>query len=800
MKRVRITTAAITRLITGIVVLVATASTTATRQAVTEPAVSGIYRGVSTAVHFDVSPPLSELAQLAPEAGAGKPREIPELPTGLEGPLGPQDLDTVVQSEAGPDIPSPSVSFDSLSNTSNVSPPDPVGDVGPNHYVAMSNLSYAVYSKTGTLLAGPSLNNTLWTGFGGDCETDNSGDPIVVYDQLADRWILTQFTASGPTYFNCVAISTGPNPTGTYFRYAFSTGVNFPDYPKYGVWPDAYYISTREFAFGTTFVGVGAYAVNRAQMLVGNPNPQMISFLVPPGGTPYNIGDGLLPSDLDGSTGPPSGSPNYFVGSMDDGGPYGAPQDALTLWKFVANFANPPASSFTLTNTLPVAPFDSMFSLCAGRECIPQPGTVRRLDHLGYRQRPTWRLAYRNFGTHESLVTNQSVEATAGVAGVRWWELRSPNSSPTVFQQGTYAPNDGIHRWMGSIAMDRDGNAALGFSVSNGTAEFPGVRYTGRLSADPPGSMPQGEGIIVAGTGSQTGSARWGDYTSMNVDPVDDCTFWYVNEYVPVTSSVGWRLRVGAFKFASCGTGGGEPDLVETAVSDPPAVAVLGQTFSVEDTAQNQGDASAGPTTTRYYLSPDTIRNAGDKRMKGKRAVPGLAAGETSTGNATVGIRTTTAVGLYFVLACADDRKVEPESDEGNNCRASATQVDVRAPDLIETSVSNPPANASPGDSFSVTDNARNQGNANAGASTTRYYFSLNTTKSGSDIRLTGTRAVPGLAPSGNSTGTVTVTIPNTTPGAQYFLLACADDKKDVVESDETNQCKASATKVTVTP
>jgi hypothetical protein len=175
-----------------------------------------------------------------------------------------------------------------------------------------------------------------------------------------------------------------------------------------------------------------------------------------------------------------------------------------------------------------------------------------KVDHLGYRQRPTWRLAYRNFGTHESLVTNQSVEAPAGIAGIRWYEIRSPNTAPVIFQQGTYSPGatDGIHRWMGSAAIDRGGNIALGYSASDGVSVFPGIRYTGRLSTDPPGQMPQGEGIIVNGVGAQLSTGnRWGDYTSLNIDPVDDCTFWYVNEYYPVTSTNGWRIRVGSFTF-----------------------------------------------------------------------------------------------------------------------------------------------------------------------------------------------------------------------------------------------------------
>ncbi|NUM47534.1 MAG: Ig-like domain-containing protein, partial [Anaerolineales bacterium] len=380
-----------------------------------------------------------------------------------------------------------------------------------------------------------------------------AGDPVVLHDQFADRWIVTQFTAAGPTYFNCVAISTTSDPTGSYYRYAISTGTNFPDYPKYGVWSDAYYISTREFA-GSAFAGVGAYALNRTQMIAGNPSPQVISFLVAPGSTTYNIGDGLLPADLDGNTLPPNGSPEYFVGSMDNGGPYGAPQDALTLWKFTVNWTTPASSSFVLANTIPVAAFDSIYPCtpAGSRFCIPQPGTTNKIDILSYRQRPTWRLAYRNFGTHESLVTNQSVEAVTNRAGVRWWEIRDPNGTPVIFQEGTYAP-DATHRWMGSIAMDKDGNMGLAYSASSSTV-FPSLWYTGRLAGDPLGTMPQGEASIHNGTGSQTSGQRWGDYTSLNVDPSDDCTFWYVNEYLPTNGS-NWRLRIGAFKFPSCTSG-----------------------------------------------------------------------------------------------------------------------------------------------------------------------------------------------------------------------------------------------------
>ena len=217
------------------------------------------------------------------------------------------------------------------------------------------------------------------------------------------------------------------------------------------------------------------------------------------------------------------------------------------------DFVTPANSTFGPPTIIPVSPFNSILTAnCAAtRQCIPQPTTANLVDHLGYRQRPTFRLAYRNFGTFESLVTNQSVEAGGGMSGVRWYEIRSPNTVPVIFQQATYAPGltDGIYRWMGSIAMDRMGNMALGYSASNATTVFPSVRYTGRLVTDPLGTMPQGEGSIVAGTGSQTGSARWGDYTAMTVDPVDDCTFWYVNEYLPVNAGNTWRIRVGQFTF-----------------------------------------------------------------------------------------------------------------------------------------------------------------------------------------------------------------------------------------------------------
>jgi Carboxypeptidase regulatory-like domain len=511
---------------------------------------------VRTATKFDISPALSSL----PISEKTKRSEKGEDDRGNTGPVNDtkHDPDPIVQRWFGDGIftqgnasaiPPTTVSFAGMSGT--VQPPDTVGDVSGNYYVQMLNSRLQVFSKTGTSLFGPVNINSLWAGFGGACQTENAGDPVVLHDQLADRWLITQFTAAGPTYFNCVALSTTNNPGGTYFRWAFTTGTNFPDYPKYGVWSDGYYISTREFSAAGPFAGVGAYALNRDQMLLGNASPQVVSFVFPPTQA-FRTGDGLLPADLDGNTLPPAGSPNYFLGSMDNGGPYGAAADALNLFKFSVNWTTPASSTFTFSNQINTAAFDSIFPCTpSARVCIPQPGTANKLDILSYRQRPLHRLAYRNFGTHESLVTNQSVEATTGIAGIRWWEIRSPNSSPVIFQEGTYNP-DNVNRWMGSIAQDRQGNMLLGYSVSDATTVFPGIRFTGRLAADPVGTMPQGEGTMVAGAGSLTTGNRWGDYSSMNVDPADDCTFWYTTEYVAVTSTTGWVSRISSVTFPGC--------------------------------------------------------------------------------------------------------------------------------------------------------------------------------------------------------------------------------------------------------
>ncbi|HJS20762.1 MAG TPA: hypothetical protein VJ785_18595 [Anaerolineales bacterium] len=541
---------------------------------------------------FDVSPTLSSLVAANPPDPGPPTDEVieirPDPGTAItqnrsfsgDGAISPgTSARSSSSSTSALAISAPLANFEGLSNQDNfnvfgfrVNPPDPVGDVGPNHYVEMINLVFAVYSKTGTLLLGPVDTGTLWAGFAVEDCTDPSGDPIVIYDQFVDRWILSQFTTRGlddPSlpFYNCVAISQTGDPTGAYYRYAFITqadpdgGFFFPDYPKYGVWTHSYIMTTRDFGTVDGY-GISVYALEKNKMVNGQPDARAVQFFLDSDVVPLNlIGDGLLPPDIDGKQKPKNEDAAPIVGTQDDGAGYGATFDAINIWDFSVKWRSTPTASLTLNAQLPTAAFDSIFP-CAptSRDCLPQPGITNPaqfLDILSYRQRPTWRLAYRNFKTYDAMVTNQSVEALPGIAGVRWYEIRRVDNTYSIYQQGTYAPTDGVHRWMGSAAQDENGNIALGYSVVNATTVFPGIRYTGRLAGDPLGQMTLGEGIVINGSGVQTTTnSRWGDYTSLNIDPVDDCTFWYVNEYYTAagqaSSTAGWQTRIASFKLPGC--------------------------------------------------------------------------------------------------------------------------------------------------------------------------------------------------------------------------------------------------------
>ena len=462
-------------LLSLVVVLLLSATMGAAQAAPAAPAARSTPQ-FSTAVAFDVSPALRDLASgAAPQALQRQPADEPLEIRPDRGPI-VQDQgfsgDGAIQDagalRAPSAIPAPLANFEGLSNEDNltvygfrVNPPDPDGDVGPNHYVEMINLVLAVYDKQGNRLSGPTPIGAVWEGFAVEDCTDPSGDPIVLYDQLEDRWLLSQFTTRGlddPSlpFYNCVAISVTGDPTGPYYRYAFTSGLFFPDYPKYGVWTNSYLLTSRDFG-PTTEYGISVYALEKNKMLAGNPNARAVKFFLDSATVPiYLMGDGLLPPDMDGERRPIDRAPAPFVGTQDDDHPYGAPFDALNIFELWVQWQANPVASFALVAQLPVAEFDSIFP-CGptSRDCIPQPGVTdpnRYLDVLSYRQRPTWRLAYRNFGRYEAMVTNQSVEARPGIAGVRWYEIRPRRQAVLSVPAGHLRPGrrrpslDGQHR------------------------------------------------------------------------------------------------------------------------------------------------------------------------------------------------------------------------------------------------------------------------------------------------------------------------------------------------------------------
>jgi hypothetical protein len=494
-------------------------------------------------VRHDVTRPLREIPVIPPRTDRESPH--PPLPV-RGGPVaGPRLPDPSLQTAApNAGAITPRISFGGIGNTAGVLPPDTNGDVGPQHYVQWVNLSFAVYDKSnGAVLYGPADGSTLWSGFGGACQGSNDGDPIVLYDEKADRWLMSQFALpnfpSGP-FYQCLAVSTSGDPTGSWNRYSFSFS-KLNDYPKFGVWSDGYYMSINQFTCNflrCRWAGEGVVAFERSAMLSGGPARGVYFDMA----SNSALG-GMLPADLDGPTAPPAGAPNYFM-QFDD------QPDQLQLWAFHVDWNNTANSTFTQKQLLPTSPFDS--NMCAGsRNCIPQPGTTAKIDAIA--DRLMYRLQYRNFGDHESLVTNHTVDVNgADRGGVRWYEVRDPGGTPSIFQQGTFAPADTLSRWMGSAAMDSAGNIGLGYSAAN-SLTFPAIRFTGRLASDPPGTMTVSESDLMIGTGSQTHtSGRWGDYSMLAVDPSDGCTFWYTTEYYLGTSNAGWRTNIGSFKLGNC--------------------------------------------------------------------------------------------------------------------------------------------------------------------------------------------------------------------------------------------------------
>ncbi len=483
--------------------------------------------------------------------------------------------------------PAPINTFEGLGRTGgwgNGYPADPTGDVGPEHYVQAINTALAVYDKSGNILAGPMNLDTFMSqgNFGNLCDTDNFGDPVVLYDTFEDRWIVSNFafTMSGQTVvnppgsFQCIAVSkTGDPVAGGWNYYSINRTDALNDYPKLAVWHDGVYMSANMFDFsaGGFYHGVRVWAINKVQMYAGSPDVQIVSF---------DIGTGdfsLLPSNARLQTGtPPPGTPNFFVSTWNF-------LNALSVYKFNVNWNKISLSTFTGPD-IPLAA-TSLPNNELSNASVPSGGAT--LDPVPIRA--MMQNTYINIGGAESLWVPHTVRRanTSGAAAPRWYQVNitGGNVFPNIPQASTWDPDgtNAIHRYMPSLSVDRAGNMALGYTAS-GTLLHPSIRYAGRLFSDPVNTFSLTEQTMFAGTGSQIGTGRWGDYTHMTLDP-DGCTFWYTNQYYTDTGST-YRSRVGSFKFDQCtivGRGTLTGTVTSNGVPVPDASVSLGARTSTTD-------------------------------------------------------------------------------------------------------------------------------------------------------------------------------------------------------------------------
>ncbi len=497
--------------------------------------------------------------------------------------------------------------FAGIKNSDNVdglvAPPDTQGDVNENYYVQAVNNMTAIYDRNGNLIWGPQKTSVFWDGFEGPWTGTNDGDPIILYDENAGRWIISQFAIStnDGSQWELIAVSTTSDPTGTYYRYAFQFE-DMPDYPKLGVWPDAYYLSANAFDTRTRrYQGTYVAALERDKMLQGDPDARMI----------YQLNStstfSFLPSDAD--VFPPYGTPNYFIYDEDDNTYWTA--DALKIYAFHVDWTNTANSSFTNVATLTPAAFNSAFSSGA-----PQPGTTQELDLLN--DRMMFRAYYRHFDNYDAIVLSRTVN-DGGVAAIRWYELRNEGSGWYIYQQGTFNPGDGLWRWMPSIAMNANGDIALGYSVS-GDNLYPSIRVTGRLAGDPLGVMTLPETSIFEGSAAQTGVDRWGDYAMMSVDPADNLKFWFTTEYS--TGSWYWATRIAQIDLGSTSSGDDGTTCDLPVITKQPQSADVCEgtsvTFSVEATGVNlsyqwrkDGSNIAGATSSSYTIASVSSSDVG---------------------------------------------------------------------------------------------------------------------------------------------------------------------------------------------
>lgn len=451
----------------------------------------------------------------------------------------------------------------SITETQGFVPPDPTGAVGPNHYVHAVNSAFKIFDKSGNVLAGPSNLGTLWPG------NVNDGDPIILYDQLADRWFISQFNTSNNGLM--IAVSTTPDPTGTYNTWEYPLDF-FPDYPHYTIWHDAYYMTANKSANNT-------YALDRQALIDGEANPAIVGFTLPGIIPNTNTVFSPEPANLLGGS-YDANTPGYIVYLQDDGWSGSITEDHLKIWEIDMDWVT--TSNSTISSVplqLPTVPFESTFAPF-GTGDVAQPGTTQKIDMIG--GVISYMVNYRKFAGHNSMIVTFNVDVDGSdTSGIRWFELRNDSSNPwSIYQEGTYAPADGHSRFMGSAAIDAQGNIGLGFNIASATLPA-GIRYTGRYFDDPLGTMTVAETTIVDGIGVQTFSNRFGDYSHLTMDP-DDFTFWHTAEYFTATNS--WSTRIASFSLS----GGFENDLgVADIIS--PSDATLGSTESVQVRVKNYG-------------------------------------------------------------------------------------------------------------------------------------------------------------------------------------------------------------------
>jgi hypothetical protein len=720
---------------------------------------------------FAVSPPSSQISQQGlPAAATVVP--LRTRPLARAGALTVGQVDEALQTSGGDpleeDDDGGKARFPGV-GVNGYAPSDANLAVGPNHVVQIVNTEYAVYDKSGNIHAGyPQTIGSLFTNLGGGCAGE-WGDPIVQYDKIADRWLISQLGSFSAPYLWCVAVSTTNDPTGTYYLYSYGFS-DLPDYPKVSVWPtstnSAYLATYNLYANGATAVGAAACAFDRAAMLSGAASPTSICYTIA-----YDIS--YLPSDLDGSTVPPAGAPGYFLTWETT--------TSLRYYQLMPNFANPGSSTFSAPTDITVA---ALNLACGGGTCIPQANTTQLLDSLG--DRPMYRMAYRNFGDHDTLVVSQSVNAGSSV-GVRWYELRSPlNGAFTVYQQGTFAP-DSNYRWMGSAAMDQAGDVAIGYSVSSSTM-FPSIRYTGRLAGDPLGNM-RAETSMLEGTGSQVGLSRWGDYSALRIDPSDDCTFWYTNQYLPTTGSFNWATFIGSFKLSACSAPA--PDF---SISGSPASQTVVQggstSYTATVTASNGFTGSVDlsvsglPSGAGATFNPTSISGSGNSVMSvtTTTSTPAGTYTLTITGTSTSGNLThTTTVTLVVNAAATPDFSISasPGSQsvtQGGSTSYTATLTPVNGfTGSVNLSVTGGlPSGA--GASFSP-----NPISGGSGSSTMSVSTSASTPTGSYTLTITGTST------SGTLTHSTTVTLVANAAASPNFSLSASPGSQTLTAGNSTS-------------